>query len=88
MVLLEAMAADLPILCSDCGGGKEVVGDPTALFPLGDAASLAERLVAQVGNTREAAALDRLRTLFSDEAARRNWTGILAAAALPDLALA
>jgi glycosyltransferase involved in cell wall biosynthesis len=86
MVLLEAMAAELPILCSDCGGGKEVVGDPAALFPLGDAAALADRLVAQANSTQEAAALDRLRSLFSDEAARRNWTGILAAAALPALA--
>lgn len=83
MVLLEAMAADLPILCSDCGGGKEVVGNPAALFPLGDAATLAGRLVTQAGSSPNTAAPDRLRALFSDEAARRNWAGILAAAALP-----
>jgi glycosyltransferase involved in cell wall biosynthesis len=83
MVLLEAMAADLPILCSDCGGGKEVVGDPAALFPLGDASALAERLLAQAGSPQRAAAQDRLRALFSDDAARRHWASILAAAALP-----
>ena len=85
MVLLEAMAADLPLLCSDCGGGKEVVGDPTALFPLGDAAALADRLVDQASRAREGANPERLRVLFSDEAARRNWAGILAAAGLPAL---
>ena len=40
MVLLEAMAAGVPVICSDCGGGREVVGDVGGLFPLGDVESL------------------------------------------------
>ena len=45
MVLLEAMAAGIPVISSDCGGAKEVVNDPQCLFPLGDAAELAELMV-------------------------------------------
>ncbi|GHT99096.1 glycosyl transferase [Betaproteobacteria bacterium] len=45
MVLLEAMAAGLPLICSDCGGGREVVEGIGALFPLGDAKALARCLV-------------------------------------------
>ncbi|MGL4315185.1 MAG: glycosyltransferase [Pseudomonas sp.] len=41
MVLLEAMAADVPLVVSDCGGGREVVGDAGRLFPLRDAGALA-----------------------------------------------
>lgn len=45
MVLLEAMAADLPIICSDCGGGAEVVGESGTLFKFGDSQSLKEKLL-------------------------------------------
>ncbi|MDR2678456.1 MAG: glycosyltransferase [Zoogloeaceae bacterium] len=45
MVLLEAMTAELPIVCSDCGGGREVAAEAGLLFPFGDVAALAERLV-------------------------------------------
>lgn len=45
MVLLEAMAANVPIICSDCGGGREVVKDVGILFPFGDEHLLAEALV-------------------------------------------
>lgn len=41
MVLLEAMAAGVPVICSDCGGGREVVEGVSVLFPLGDAQALA-----------------------------------------------
>lgn len=47
MVLLEAMAAGIPVICSDCGGGPEVIQGTGQLFPLGDAKALAETLVAQ-----------------------------------------
>ena len=45
MVLLEAMAAGVPVISSDCGGAPEVVNDPQCLFPLGDAVALAELMV-------------------------------------------
>jgi glycosyltransferase involved in cell wall biosynthesis len=45
MVLLEALAAGLPVGCSDCGGGREVVAGIGELFPLGDADALARCMV-------------------------------------------
>lgn len=45
MVLLEAMAASIPLICSDCGGGREVVKDVGILFPFGDEHLLAEAMV-------------------------------------------
>lgn len=74
MVLLEAMAADLPILATDCGGAPEVLGDPDRLFPLRDADALAARMIASLA--APAASSDgqaRLREHFSDEAARRRF---------------
>lgn len=47
MVLLEAMAADVPVIATDCGGAKEVVASKENLFPLGDYWALAEMMVAQ-----------------------------------------
>ena len=47
MVLLEAMAAGVPVICSDCGGGREVVEGVGRLFALGDPAALASQLRAQ-----------------------------------------
>ncbi len=74
MVLLEAMAAGVPILATDCGGAPEVIGDRERLFPLRDAKALAARLVAffAEGAARGAEA-DRLEHLFSDESARRRF---------------
>ena len=40
MVLLEAMAAGVPVIATNCGGAKEVVSDPECLFELGDAKGL------------------------------------------------
>lgn len=45
MVLLEAMAADVLVLCSDCGGAKEVVGRADQLFPQGDAEALSKSFI-------------------------------------------
>lgn len=78
MVLLEAMAAGLPLICSNCGGGAEVVQDVGMLFPLGDEDTLATCIVDQY-NEREsmnvAKVLQKLQDRFSDEAVRaRFWS--------------
>jgi len=77
MVLLEAMAAGLPLICSDCGGGAEVVRDVGTLFPLGDDDALAACMLAEYNNrenTDVAQILQQLQDRFSDEAVRaRFW---------------
>jgi glycosyltransferase involved in cell wall biosynthesis len=77
MVLLEAMAANIPLICSDCGGGAEVARDIGMLFPLGDGDALAACIINQY-NEREgvsvAKILQKLQDNFSDEAVRaRFW---------------
>lgn len=72
MVLLEAMAADVPIMATNCGSAPEIITDDNALFPLGDSQALAEKLIAffSAPPARDIP-LDRLKEHFSDEAARR-----------------
>ena len=72
MVLLEAMAAGLPLICSDCGGGAEVARDVGQLFSLGDRDALAESIVNQYSsrhNINTVKILQKLQDNFSDEAA-------------------
>ncbi|MCW3147362.1 glycosyltransferase [Stutzerimonas stutzeri] len=45
MVLLEAMAANVPVICNDTGGGKEVVGYAEQFFQSADPKALATSLV-------------------------------------------
>ena len=79
MVLLEAMAAGVPVIGTDCGGAPEVIGNPAALFPLGNIEALAQLFIqyaTQTETQRSVQAeqmLDRLNTLFSDDAARRRF---------------
>lgn len=78
MVLLEAMVAGVPVICSDCGGGREVVDGTGRLFALGNAGELAQALIAESGEHRDRAMLGRqmqarVLALFSDEAARRSF---------------
>lgn len=61
MVLLEAMAAGVPVIATDCGGAKEVVDDSYNLFPLGDVEALASMLV----NRRYSKDVSRVK-LFTD----------------------
>jgi len=74
MVLLEAMAADVQVLATDCGGAPEVVGDTGALFPFGDVSALAGCLV---GSAQPVAGISgcgqRLHEHFSDEAVHRDF---------------
>ena len=44
MVLLEAMAANVPLLATACGGAPEIVEGAGILFPLSDAERLAQGL--------------------------------------------
>ena len=80
MVLLEAMAAGVPLIGSDCGGGREVVGDVGRLFPLADASALAAALSEQAQAGGELSALrqrmlDSLQLRFSDAAvSQRFWS--------------
>jgi len=80
MVLLEAMVAGVPVVCSDCGGGREIVEDVGLLFPLGRPDLLADRLIAIARQTEEqlesfrSAARERLSERFSDaQIKRRFW---------------
>ena len=80
MVLLEAMAAGLPVACTDCGGGAEVVGDDQWLFKLNDDRALADcmvRLYALTGESQQQADMRREKSrsrifeFFSDQAAKQ-----------------
>lgn len=79
MVLLEAMAAGVPLISTAGGGAGEVVEGLGILFPLRDDAALAEGLVHMAAldrQQREACVRlmdERLRTRFSDEAVRREF---------------
>ncbi|MCL2344664.1 MAG: glycosyltransferase [Desulfobulbus sp.] len=74
MVLLEAMAANVPVMATDCGGAPEIVTDAHALFPLGDSRTLAEKLAAFFSTPPTGATpLERLQQHFSDEAARQRF---------------
>ncbi|MFN3354547.1 MAG: glycosyltransferase [Pseudomonas sp.] len=76
MVLLEAMAAGVPLLATACGGAREVVEGVGILFPFGDAEHLAQglrHLAAMDQHQRRQCAemmLERLRTRFSDQTVR------------------
>ena len=72
MVLLEAMAAGVPVICSDCGGGREVVQGVGELFPLGAVADFgaALRHQSQINDLQPARQRmqERLQQFFSDQA--------------------
>jgi glycosyltransferase involved in cell wall biosynthesis len=79
MVLLEAMAAGVPVICSDCGGGREVVAGVGSLFPLRDYEELSRQLINQANSPAAANAALReiltghLRERFCDAAVRREF---------------
>lgn len=74
MVLLEAMAAGVPVIACDCGGAPEVMGDVGAFFGLADVPALATLLVeySRIAGTEQACVESRMYTHlqehFSDQA--------------------
>lgn len=70
MVLLEAMAAEVPLICSDCGGGREVVQGIGRLFAFGDVTALARELQHCAEETNVPESFKTLTQRFSDEAGR------------------
>ncbi len=76
MVLLEAMAAELPIICTDCGGGAEVVRGVGDLFTFGDAEELSQLMLKhyQQSDTRVLQlATEKLNNIFSDDAGKKQF---------------
>lgn len=81
MVLLEAMVAGVPLICSDCGGGREVVDSVGILFPQGQIDALSQKVSAvctsadgELKNYRSSM-IARLNDQFSDQAVEsRFWS--------------
>lgn len=72
MVLLEAMAAGVPVIATDCGGAKEVVRDPECLFELGNIDELSTLLIASFSSSLPESTVER----FTDKSGRQtfwNW---------------
>ena len=76
VVLLEAMAAEVPVLCSDAVGPASVVGDAGLIFRTADVADLAAKVAAFFGMTKPqreqmgTAGAERVNTCFDMSAFR------------------
>lgn len=80
MVLLEAMAAGVPVMATNCGGAPEVVGRNDLLFDQGNSAQLATLLknffaTSDGSHGKEIInyGQSRLRSTFSDDIARTHF---------------
>lgn len=72
-VAVEAMAAGVPVVASDSGALRDVVGGAGTLMPPGDAAALAAALVAVVDEPGRAA---RMRAAGTERAGEYTWAAI------------
>jgi glycosyltransferase involved in cell wall biosynthesis len=77
MVLLEAMAAGVPVLASDCGGAPEVVGRADALFPMGNAECFAGCLLRLQEVHETGIDETRLRNYFTDIQGRKRFLELI-----------
>lgn len=79
MLLLEAMAAGVPVICTDCGNGREFVQEIGRMIPLGNVDLLAAALVQQaLSSPAELLRLrermnENLQLRFSERAVRRQF---------------
>jgi len=80
LVLLEAMAAKVPVIASNCGGAIEIVGGVGRLFEFGDDNALAKEMLSSDNMKTEEVELayEKVRQRFSFEATRAVLVGLLA----------
>jgi glycosyltransferase involved in cell wall biosynthesis len=82
LAAVEAMAAGVPVVASAVGGVPELVGDPGALVPPGDAAALAAAARARFGDAQAGeAGLRRVREVSAPEAVASRLAAAYGAAA-------
>lgn len=70
MVLLEAMVAEIPVICSNCGGGAEVVSGVGHLFNYGDYNQLKEIILKLQRSEKQKTSTQKLIQQFSDESVK------------------
>lgn len=73
MVLLEALAAGVRSICSDCGGGREVIEGVGQCFPQGDSTALATLLLGQCSHSSNLDFTGPLKRFTDDAARSRFW---------------
>jgi glycosyltransferase involved in cell wall biosynthesis len=73
MVLLEAMAAEVPVICSDCGGGAEVVRGVGHLFRFGDYDDLKAVILNVQHSEQQKISTEKLIKQFSDESVKAHF---------------
>ncbi len=77
MVLLEAMAADIPVICSNSGGGPEVVDGVGELFDNGNADDLARAIISVSNKAPDSKSMsaqtEEKLVFFSDQNARKTF---------------
>ncbi len=82
LVVGEAMAMEKPVVATDVGGVRELVGDAGVVVPAKDSAALADAMLATMGQSREAltargyAARERIVRHFSMDATADAWEAL------------
>ncbi len=74
IVLIEAMAAGVPVICSDLEGFRAVASDAASVVPAGDAGTLAIAIAAVLDDDAKAAAM---RAASGEVAARYDWAKLV-----------